>query len=136
MKHTLGADKAVRKSADRANFSPEHDNLKAMLLVDVDVHRGHDVMGVIVLERCQTRGERSGVVVVDDGHRPYSDDVFGELGLDEIVADQIAECLGTITDSTIGQEAVKSLEEVIVNGDSYSYYVAHFFASIREPRPL
>ena len=60
-----GADQGVRYGADPAVLSPHHEDLEAVVEIEVYVEGGHDVIVVAVLQGREPPREVSGAVVVD-----------------------------------------------------------------------
>jgi hypothetical protein len=125
VKNSLRADEAVCQPAHLSELPSEDDDLQAVAVVDMDVHRRDDLLGVVVLQRGQAVAQRPGVMVVHDGHGAHGHDVIVELGVDEMVADQITQRFGTISDTAVFKEVVESLQEVRVDGYANSFDFAH-----------
>lgn len=64
---TAQAEERVGKLADRFGLAAEGDDLKAVVVADVDVEDGDDQLVMGVLEIGHPGGQFAGVVVIDDG---------------------------------------------------------------------
>ena len=88
----LGTDQPVGYHADIPALALDHQDLEAVMRIEVDMQSGDDGFIRLVLQLGQRVGQLVHLVVVDDG---YGTDHVGMLVslllLDEAVADQVAD---------------------------------------------
>ena len=102
-----------------ARGAAQHDDLEAVVGVEVHVQRRDDLLVVGVLVLGELVGEVAGVVVVDQ--RDGADDlaVAGvPLLLDERRPDQVAERLRAVDVALLGDERVEALEQALLDRDT------------------
>jgi hypothetical protein len=95
--------------------------------IEMHVQGGNDrvVMGVLMLG--QLVGQVTGVVVVDqgDGADRGGRLVAADLVLDQGVADQVADRLGTVDIAFVGNQVVEAFQQLLVDGDAEAGEVGH-----------
>ncbi len=96
MFHALGGDESVGEQADAMRFAAHHQNFEAIIMVEMNVERRNDQLGVVVLhigeQRLQTRlmmVEKQG-----DGARDLPAHLLAML--DQLGTDDVGQALRTI----------------------------------------
>lgn len=115
MKNTLGANQAVGETAYLADEPSENDDLHTMSVVDMDVHRGDDVLAMFVLNVCEPTGELTFMVIINDRESPHRHDLVTKLFCYELVTNEIAKGFRSVRDPAIFKETIKSFEEMTVD---------------------
>ena len=90
------AEQRVGDFADGGALAPRHEHLKAMVMVQVHMHPGHDVALKLMLNVGQLSGEIRHVVVIDEGNRRHRVLILVPLLTNQAVTNEVANGLGTI----------------------------------------
>ncbi len=90
MLHTLDRYQRIRHLPDLSPFAFHHQNLKTMVMVEMDMHTGHDVALKVVLDMSQLSCQVTHMVVVHKRDRPDRLFVVIPLLPDQVVTDQIS----------------------------------------------
>ena len=126
MLDALGADELACEPADLIGAPPQHHDFETMMRIEVYVQGGDDLLVMRVLVLGELVGEIRGVVIVherDRSHRLGLTDA--PLLLDERIANQIADCLGTVHVSLVRDQSIEALEQALVRRDSEPYDFRH-----------
>jgi hypothetical protein len=73
-----------------APLASRHQDLQTMIMVEMDVHPGHDMTWKIVLDASQFSRQIRHVVIVHEGNRGHGFLVFVPFLPDETIPNQIA----------------------------------------------
>jgi len=122
----LGTDEGVGNLLDGAGLTAHDQNFQAIVVIEVHVQSGEDGAVEFVLQVDQFIAQHAYVVIVNqrDGAHHAAIGGLGHL-LDELVADQVAEGLGSTGIAALFDEAVEFVEEVGIDGDADAGEIAH-----------
>jgi len=126
MLHAFGGDQCIGELLYRRGFSPNHQDLQAVIVVQVDVQSRQYVVVKVVLHAGEFLAKLADVVVIDQGDGPHYRAVRGLPGcFDQVFADQIAKRFRTIGISSLGDQGVEPVEQVRVDGYANPAKLAH-----------
>lgn len=115
--HPAGREQALGGAADAIGWSREHDDLKTVGMIEVDMKGRTDRVAERVLHLGQALGEVAHVVIVDERERGDTRCAFADAGAGDLGADEIAQHLGA-GDTTRLDDAIEVLEERGLHGDA------------------
>ncbi len=94
MLNAFGADQSIRDFLDCAGFSLDYQNLQAVIVIQMHVHGGEDVVKVGVLKIGQLFIEQTHMMIVDQSNGADDGGVWTfPHFFDQLVADQVAKGL-------------------------------------------
>ena len=74
----LGADQPVRQLLHLFGLAAKHDDLETTFVIEMSVQRRNDDVVMLMLEGSQFLGEKTGVVIVNQGDRAHDEGVRGD----------------------------------------------------------
>jgi hypothetical protein len=124
----LGADQDVGHFADIGGLAADHEDLEAIIVIEVDVKSGEDGVKVIVLDSRKLLIQHADVMVVHKGERADDEAVrgFGHL-LDEFVPNEIPEGFGTVGVAALGDQFVEFVKEIGIDRHANPAEAAHAY---------
>ena len=126
MLDAFGGDQRIGQLLHLRGFAANQDGLHAIVVIQVHVHARHDGGVMEVLQVVELVEQKAGMVVVDEGDGPvHFRPGRGRDFIDQLVADEVAESLGTVGIAAPGNQAVELLEQVCINGDSDTREFGH-----------
>src|SRR5271166_1009344 len=127
----FGADQGVSQLFHRAGLAFNYQHLEAIVVVEMNVQRGEDVVEVRVLQSGELFAEQPDVVIVDQRDRADYVAVGALPGfLYQLVADQVAKRLRAIGVSARGDEAIEFVEKIGIDGYADAAEFAHLYMSV------
>ena len=119
MVDAFGADELVGESLDVFRLATENDHFEAGFVIEMGVQSGNDELVMIVLKIGKLFGQETGVVIVNESDGANDKRVVGnDDGIDELVADQIAEGLGAVIVTFVGNVRIETAEQGRVDGNA------------------
>jgi Ni2+-binding GTPase involved in maturation of urease and hydrogenase len=126
MLYAFGADEHIGDLLHSGSFAADDQNLEAMIMVEVDVQSGENVVVKIVLEIGELLTQQADVVVIDksDSADNRAVRMFRDR-IDEFGADEVAERFGAVAIATAGDQTIEFAKQVGVDGYANSAKLAH-----------
>ncbi len=123
MPDTLDGFQGIRQSLDISGPPPHGNDLTAIIVIQVDVLGGNDGVEEIMLNVVDPVQDRPLVMVINN--RDGSDHflISRPFLLDQFLADQIAQSLGTIGILSRSDQAVKPLQKHFIQRNTKSHKV-------------
>lgn len=122
-------DQHVGHFADGGRFSADHEDFKAIVVIQMHVQGGEDVVVVIVLDGVEFFAEQTDVMVVDKGDGADYIGVGRFPGLfDEVVADQVAEGFGAVGVSAPPDALIELFQKIAIDGNANPAQAAHAYS--------
>src|SRR5262249_20804800 len=111
--HALGADESIRDTFHYAGLAPDDEHLQTVVMIQVNVQRGKDMVEVRMLQIGQFLVEQADMVVVNqgDGADHVTIRTFPRF-LHEFVANQIAEGFRAVVISAGSDQPVELLQKL------------------------
>jgi len=120
------ADENVGEVLDAGGVAVDDQHFKAGVMVEMRMARRDHQVVVLVLHLGQLLADAGGVVIEDEGDGAHYRCVGRSGSLtDEAVADQVPECFRAIRVSALLNGAVKTLQEIGIEGDADSAEFTH-----------
>jgi len=124
---TLDPQYALGKLADLVTAPAQHDDLQAIVRVEMYMHGGDDLGMVVVLYVVELALQVRGVVVEDKGQRA---DYLGEgvlpLLVDQGLSDEVAYDLGAVLGEPASRDQVVELhDQFLGDGNAETYQFTH-----------
>lgn len=132
----LGADQLFGDRFDLLCGAAKQNDFHAVVMVEVGVHRGDDIVVMLVLLLREVLGHAPPVMIIDqhDRGRRFA---AGRLpfGIDQVVADEIADSLGTVGIPALLDIGVETLEQLFGQRDTETDAFFHAHDSSAGPVP-
>ena len=112
-----GRQQALGSTADAIGWSREHDDLKTVSMIEVDMKGRTDRVAERVLHLGQPLGEVADVVVINQRERGDAGRAFADAGAGDLGADEITQHLGA-GDAARLDDAIEVLEQRRLHGDA------------------
>ena len=125
MLHALDRHQSVRHLPDLRSFAFHHQDLKAMVMVKMDMHTGHNVALKVVLNMGQFSGQVAHMMVVHKRDCPDRLFIVVPLLPDQIVSDQIPQCLRTVRVLALLDMQIEIIEQMMVQRHAESNKLLH-----------
>jgi hypothetical protein len=122
---TAGADQLVGDSLDLIGPTFDGDDLKAIVVVEVDMHARQNRVVRVVLDLGEAVGEITLVVVVNEGDRADDLLVIFPFVPNQSVTDQVAKRLGAVLIAVPLGHSPEALKEIRIDGNAKTSQVAH-----------
>ncbi len=120
----LGGEQAVGRRLDEGRRAAQHDDLQAVVVIEVDVQGRDDVLAEVVLHVGELLGELADVMVIDQGQRGDREPVALEVGVDQVGAHEVAQRLGAVGVALGPDVLVEALQEVTIHRDPESNQIS------------
>ena len=114
-----GCGQLRSKLAHRGGGPLQHHGLQAVVVIEVDMHRGHSQVVMGMLRGGNSLGERALVVVINIGEAGNAMTLRsrGMARVIEAIADEIAYRLAAIAVTVLFDEAIKGACQFVINGN-------------------
>ena len=129
MFYTFGAEQSIRDFFHDARLAFDHQHLQTVVMVEVDMHGGEDVVKIGMLEIGKFFVQHTYVVVVEQRYSPNYITVRAlPRFFDQFIANQIAKCLGTVGVTPGSDQVVKLFQKVGIDGYANPAKLAHGYS--------
>lgn len=125
MLHTLDAEQGIRNLPNGGPLASRHQDLKTMVMVEMDMHPRHDVPLEIVLNVGEFPRQIRHMVIVDKRNRGHRLFVLVPLLPDQIVPDQVTDRFGAVGILAPLDQAIEIHEQVLIEGHAESDKLLH-----------
>lgn len=111
-------DQAVRNLADLSGSAPQHNNLQAVVMIQVHVQGRYDLVEMLMLHVDEFVIDQTLMVVVDQSQRPHHGlIVLVGLFFNQSISNQIADGFGAVGIALPCHQLVKLLEQTFGDRD-------------------
>lgn len=128
--HAFGADERIGNLPDGLRHTLYHQYFQAVVVIQMDMKRGEDVVVVVVLQIGQPLAQKSHMMIVNKGNG--ADNItFRPLpyGFHQLVANHVAKGLGPVRVATHRDMVVELLQKFGIDGYPNSTEFTHGFSS-------
>jgi cobalt/nickel transport system permease protein len=128
---TLGADQGIRDFLDCPGFALDHQNFQAVVMIQMHMHRGKDVVKVRVLEIGKLLVQQAHVMIVNQSHGADDGGVrtFPHF-FHQLVADQVAKGFRAVGVSPRRDQVIEFLQKAGIDRHSNTAKIAHRYSQI------
>ena len=133
MLYAFDADEPIRDSPNIFCFPPDRQNFQAVVMIEMHMHGGDNLLIEIVLNRSQNAAQIPNVMVINDGHRTDGIGfVIFPLFMDQFIADEITDCFGAVGVISLLDKAIEFFEQMIFDRDTETDELAHICSPVTQ----
>ena len=112
--HPLHAHECIRNLSDLSPFPFDHQDLQAMVMIQMYMHPGHNMALKVMLDMREFSGQIRNVMIIDERDRPDGVLILIPLLADQIVTDEIPERLRACRVFSTSNDVVEVLEQAMI----------------------